>query len=85
MTRYEQDFCSRCEKKCDPKQLVSLVLGLAVDCSFNQVTLRLGHPGSPKYTTILLICGNCTESFGKWLLKCKTEHDLTFRDKEEMK
>ena len=85
MTRYEQDFCSRCEKKCDPKQLVSLVLGLAVDCSFNQVTLRLGQPGSPKYTSILLICENCTESFGKWLLKCKTEHDLTFRDKEEVR
>ncbi len=70
MTRYEQNFCSRCEKKCDPKQLVSLVCG------------RAAHPGSPKYTSILLICGNCTESFGKWLT-CKTEHDLTFRDKEE--
>ena len=55
MTRYEQSFCSRCEKKCDPKQLVSLVCG------------RATHPGSPKYTTILLICGSCTESFGKWL------------------
>ena len=72
MTRYEQNFCSRCKKKCDPKQLVSLVCG------------RAAHPGSPKYTTILLICGNCTESFGKWLT-CKTEHDLTFRDKEEMR
>ena len=73
MTSYEQNFCSRCEKKCDPKQLVSLVCGLAA------------HPVSPKYTTILLICGNCTESFGKWLLKCKTERDLTFRDKEEVR
>ena len=71
MTRYEQDFCSRCEKKCDPKQLVSLVCG------------RAAHPGSPKYTTVLLICGNCTESFGKWLLKCKTEHNLSFREKEK--
>ena len=70
MTRYEQDFCSRCEKKCNPKDLVSLVTG------------RAAHPGSPKYTSILLICGNCTKSFGKWLT-CKTEHDLTFRDKEE--
>ena len=68
---YEQNFCTRCNKKCDPKELVSLVTG------------RAAHPGSPKYTSILLICGNCTESFGKWLLKCKTEHDLTFRDKEE--
>ena len=82
MTRYEQNFCSRCEKKCDPKQLVSLVLGLAVDCSFNQVTLRLGHPGSPKYTTILLICPNCTESYLDWLT-CKTEHNLSFREKEK--
>ena len=73
MTSYEQDFCSRCEKKCNPKELVSLVCG------------RAAHPGSPKYTTILLICGNCTESFGKLLLKCKTEHDLTFRDKEEVR
>ena len=73
MTSYEQDFCSRCEKKCNPKELVSLVCG------------RAAHPGSPKYTTILLICGNCTESFGKWLLKCKTEHGLSFRDKEEMR
>ena len=68
MTSYEQDFCSRCEKKCNPKELVSLVCG------------RAAHPGSPKYTTILLICGNCTESFGKWLLKCKTEHNLASRD-----
>ena len=73
MTEKEQDFCSRCNKKCDFKKAVSLVTG------------RAAHPGSPKYTTILLICGNCTESFGKWLLKCKTEHDLTFRDKEEMR
>ena len=78
MTRYEQDFCSRCEKKCNPKELVSLVCG------------RAAHPGSPKYTTILLICGNCTESFLKWLT-WPTEHDLTFRDnfsdnaKEEMR
>ena len=68
MTRYEQDFCSRCEKKCSPKELVSLVCGKGL-----------------KSTTILLICGNCTESFGKWLLKCKTERDLTFRDKEEVR
>ena len=68
MTRYEQDFCSRCNKKCDFNKAVSLVTG------------RAAHPGSPKYTTILLICGNCTESFGKWLLKCKTEHDLASRD-----
>ena len=72
MNSYEQNFCSRCEKKCNPKDLVSLVTG------------RAAHPGSPKYTSILLICGNCTESFGKWLT-CKTEHDLTFRDKEEMR
>ena len=63
MTRYEQDFCSRCEKKCSPKELVSLVCGKGV-----------------KSTTILLICGNCTESFLKWLT-WPTEHDLTFRDK----
>jgi len=73
MTRYEQDFCSRCEKKCSPKELVSLVCGKGV-----------------KSTTILLICGNCTESFLKWLT-WPTEHDLTFRDnfsdnaKEEMR
>jgi len=73
MNSYEQNFCSRCEKKCNPKDLVSLVCG------------RAAHPGSPKYTSILLICGNCTESFGKWLLKCKTERDLTFRDKEEVR
>ena len=73
MTRYEQDFCSRCEKKCSPKELVSLVCGKGL-----------------KSTTILLICGNCTESFLKWLT-WPTEHDLTFRDnfsdnaKEEMR
>ena len=73
MTRYEQDFCSRCEKKCSPKELVSLVCGKGV-----------------KSTTILLICGNCTESFLKWFT-WPTEHDLTFRDnfsdnaKEEMR
>ena len=73
MTRYEQDFCSRCEKKCSPKELVSLVCGKGV-----------------KSTTILLICGNCTESFLKWLT-WPTEDDLTFRDnfsdnaKEEMR
>ena len=73
MTRYEQDFCSRCEKKCSPKELVSLVCGKGV-----------------KSTTILLICGNCTESFLKWLT-WPTEHHLTFRDnfsdnaKEEMR
>ena len=73
MTRYEQDFCSRCEKKCSPKELVSLVCGKGV-----------------KSTTILLICGNCTESFLKWLT-WPTEHELTFRDnfsdnaKEEMR
>jgi len=72
MTRYEQNFCTRCNKKCDPKELVSLVTG------------RAAHPGSPKYTSILLICENCTKSFGKWLT-CKTEHDLTFRDKEKMR
>ena len=70
MTRYEQNFCSRCEKKCDPKQLVSLVCG------------RAAHPGSPKYTTILLICPNCTESYLDWLT-CKTEHNLSFREKEK--
>ena len=63
MTRYEQDFCSRCNKSCSPKELVSLVTG------------RAAHPGSPKYTSILLICRKCTESFGKWLT-CKTEHDM---------
>ena len=73
MTSYEQDFCSRCKKKCSPKELVSLVCGKGV-----------------KSTTILLICGNCTESFLKWLT-WPTEHDLTFRDnfsdnaKEEMR
>ena len=73
MTRYEQDFCSRCEKKCSPKELVSLVCGKGL-----------------KSTTILLICGNCTESFLKWLT-WPTDHDLTFRDnfsdnaKEEMR
>ena len=67
MTHYEQNFCSRCEKKCSNEKLVSLVCG------------RAAHPGSPKYTTILLICGNCTESFLKWLT-CKTEYDLTFGD-----
>ncbi len=78
MTRYEQDFCSRCNKRCSHKELVSLVTG------------RAAYPGSPKYTTILLICRKCTESFGKWLT-CKTEHDLTFGDnfsddaKEEMR
>ena len=72
MTSYEQDFCSRCEKKFNPKELVSLVCG------------RAAHPGSPKYTTILLICGNCTESFLKWLT-CTTERDLTFRNKEEVR
>ena len=70
MTRYEQDFCSRCEKKCSPKELVSLVCG------------RAAHPGSPKYTTILLICPNCTESYLDWLT-CKTEHNLSFREKEK--
>ena len=70
MTRYEQDFCSRCEKKCNPKELVSLVCG------------RAAHPGSPKYTTILLICPNCTESYLDWLT-CKTEHNLSFREKEK--
>ena len=73
MTRYEQDFCSRCEKKCSPKELVSLVCGKGL-----------------KSTTILLICGNCTESFLKWRT-WPTEHDLTIRDnfsdnaKEEMR
>ena len=71
MTRYEQDFCSRCKKKCNPKQLVSLVI------------TRAAHPGSPKYTAIILICENCAESFGKWLLTCKTEHNLSFREKEK--
>ena len=70
MTSYEQDFCSRCEKKCNPKELVSLVCG------------RAAHPGSPKYTTILLICPNCTESYLDWLT-CKTEHNLSFREKEK--
>ena len=72
MTEKEQDFCSRCNKKCDFKKAVSLVTG------------RAAHPGSPKYTTILLICPNCTESFLDWLTS-KTEHDLTFRDKEDMR
>ena len=66
----DQDFCSRCNKKCSPKELVSLVTG------------RAAHPGSPKYTTILLICPNCTESFLDWLT-CKTEHNLSFREKEK--
>ena len=70
MTRYEQDFCSRCNKKCDFNKAVSLVTG------------RAAHPGSPKYTTILLICPNCTESFLDWLT-CKTEHNLSFREKEK--
>ena len=66
----EQDFCSRCNKKCDFNKAVSLVTG------------RAAHPGSPKYTTILLICPNCTESFLDWLT-CKTEHNLSFREKEK--
>ena len=66
----EQDFCSRCNKKCDFNKAVSLVTG------------RASHPGSPKYTTILLICPNCTESYLDWLT-CKTEHDLSFREKEK--
>ena len=70
MTSYEQNFCSRCKKKCNPKELVSLVCG------------RAAHPGSPKYTTILLICPNCTESYLDWLT-CKTEHNLSFREKEK--
>ena len=70
MTSYDQDFCSRCEKKCNPKELVSLVCG------------RAAHPGSPKYTTILLICPNCTESYLDWLT-CKTEHNLSFSEKEK--
>ena len=68
----EQDFCSRCNKKCDFNKAVSLVTG------------RAAHPGSPKYTTILLICPNCTESFLDWLT-CKTEHYLPFTDKEEIR
>ena len=71
MTRYEQDFCSICNKISSPKELVSLVTG------------RAAYTGSPKYTSILLICENCAESFGKWLLKCKTEHNLSFREKEK--
>jgi len=70
MTRYEQDFCSRCNKKCDFNKAVSLVTG------------RAAHPGSPRYTTILLICPNCTESYLDWLT-CKTEHNLSFREKEK--
>ena len=70
MTSYEQDFCSRCKKKCNPKQLVSLVI------------TRASHPGSPKYTAIILICGDCTQSFLEWST-CKTEHDLSFREKEK--
>ena len=70
MTSYEQDFCSRCKKKCDFNKAVSLVTG------------RAAHPGSPKYTTILLICPNCTESYLDWLT-CKTEHNLSFREKEK--
>jgi len=66
----EQDFCSRCNKKCDFNKAVSLVTG------------RAAHPGSPKYTTILLICPNCTESYLDWLT-CKTEHNLSFREKEK--
>ena len=66
----DQDFCSRCKKKCDFNKAVSLVTGLAA------------HPGSPKYTTILLICPNCTESYLDWLT-CKTEHNLSFREKEK--
>ena len=70
MTRYEQDFCSICNKSSSPKELVSLVTG------------RAAYPGSPKYTTILLICPNCTESYLDWLT-CKTEHNLSFREKEK--
>ncbi len=66
----EQDFCSRCNKKCDFNKAVSLT------------TTRAAHPGSPKYTTILLICPNCTESYLDWLT-CKTEHNLSFREKEK--
>ena len=66
----EQDFCSRCNKKCDFNKAVSLVTG------------RAAHPGSPKYTTILLICPNCTESYLDWLT-CKTEHNLSFKEKEK--
>ena len=66
----EQDFCSRCNKKCDFNKAVSLVTG------------RAAHTGSPKYTTILLICPNCTESYLDWLT-CKTEHNLSFREKEK--
>ena len=66
----DQDFCSRCNKKCDFNKAVSLVTG------------RAAHPGSPKYTTILLICPNCTESYLDWLT-CKTEHNLSFREKEK--
>ena len=66
----EQDFCSRCNKKCDFNKAVSLVTG------------RAAHPGSPKYTTILLICPNCTESYFDWLT-CKAEHNLSFREKEK--
>ena len=66
----EQDFCSRCNKKCDFNKAVSLVTG------------RAAHPGSPKYTTIILICPNCTESYLDWLT-CKTEHNLSFREKEK--
>ena len=66
----EQDFCSRCNKKCDFNKAVSLVTG------------RAAHPGSPRYTTILLICPNCTESYLDWLT-CKTEHNLSFREKEK--
>lgn len=69
MTRYEQDICSRCKKRCDPKELVSLVTG------------RAAHPGSPKYTTIILICGNCTKSFFKWLIPLPVRDDA----KEEMR
>ena len=70
MTSYDQDFCSRCNKKCDFNKAVSLVTG------------RAAHPGSPRYTTILLICPNCTESYLDWLT-CKTEHNLSFREKEK--
>ena len=66
----DQDFCSRCKKKCDFNKAVSLVTG------------RVAHPGSSRYTTILLICPNCTESFLDWLT-CKTEHNLSFREKEK--
>ena len=56
MTKKDQDYCSRCDERCKPEELIAIV---------SRDTLGGGIKG--KFPNIILVCERCHESYLDWI------------------